>query len=116
MPVQLFSLALASTAVAWAPRARRAPIAAIGARRAPVSMRGLSIADSVDLLFVGGKGGVGKTSVSAAIALKWSTEGSKTLVVSTDPAHSLGDALAADLGGNKNCMVPSRCSFFVRSV
>jgi len=69
-------------------------------------MRGLSIADSVDLLFVGGKGGVGKTSVSAAIALKWSTEGSKTLVVSTDPAHSLGDALATDLSGAPKRIAP----------
>lgn len=40
-----------------------------------------------------GKGGVGKTSIAAATALKCAIEGSKTLVVSTDPAHSLGDSL-----------------------
>lgn len=40
-----------------------------------------------------GKGGVGKTSVAAATALKSARQGLKTLVVSTDPAHSLGDSL-----------------------
>jgi len=40
-----------------------------------------------------GKGGVGKTSIAAATALKSAQTGKKTLVVSTDPAHSLGDSL-----------------------
>ena len=40
-----------------------------------------------------GKGGVGKTSIAAATALKSAREGLKTLVVSTDAAHSLGDSL-----------------------
>lgn len=40
-----------------------------------------------------GKGGVGKTSIAAASAVKIAQEGLKTLVVSTDPAHSLGDSL-----------------------
>lgn len=40
-----------------------------------------------------GKGGVGKTSVAAATALKSARRGLKTLVMSTDPAHSLGDSL-----------------------
>lgn len=40
-----------------------------------------------------GKGGVGKTSIAAATALKCSRSGLKTLVVSTDAAHSLGDSL-----------------------
>ena len=39
-----------------------------------------------------GKGGVGKTSISAATAVKSAKEGQRTLVVSTDPAHSLGDS------------------------
>lgn len=39
-----------------------------------------------------GKGGVGKTSIAAATAVKSSEQGRKTLVVSTDPAHSLGDS------------------------
>lgn len=41
-------------------------------------------------VFVGGKGGVGKTSTSSAIALGLSDSGLRTLIVSTDPAHSLG--------------------------
>ncbi|QCX33125.1 ArsA family ATPase [Caloramator sp. E03] len=40
-----------------------------------------------------GKGGVGKTSIAASSALKSANKGMKTLVVSTDPAHSLGDSL-----------------------
>lgn len=40
-----------------------------------------------------GKGGVGKTSIAAATAVKCAAQGLKTLVVSTDPAHSLGDSL-----------------------
>jgi Mrp family chromosome partitioning ATPase len=41
---------------------------------------------------LGGKGGVGKTSCSAALAVKFANEGLPTLVVSTDPAHSLSDS------------------------
>jgi arsenite-transporting ATPase len=39
-----------------------------------------------------GKGGVGKTSISAATAIRAASSGLKTLVLSTDPAHSLSDA------------------------
>jgi len=46
-----------------------------------------------NFIFVGGKGGVGKTSVSAATALWLAKQGQKTLIVSTDPAHSLSDSL-----------------------
>ncbi len=48
------------------------------------------------ILFTG-KGGVGKTTTAAATALKCSQKGLKTLVVSTDPAHSLSDALNVEL-------------------
>ena len=44
-----------------------------------------------------GKGGVGKTTLAAATAAHLARSGRKTLAVSTDPAHSLGDALEADL-------------------
>jgi len=42
-------------------------------------------------VFFGGKGGVGKTTVSSAYALKCANAGLETLVVSTDPAHSTSD-------------------------
>jgi len=51
------------------------------------------------LLFTG-KGGVGKTTLAAATAARLARSGRKALVISTDPAHSLGDALDADLGGD----------------
>ncbi|WP_049929026.1 ArsA family ATPase [Halopiger goleimassiliensis] len=49
-------------------------------------------------LFYGGKGGVGKTTCAAATAVGLAAAGRRTLVVSTDPAHSLSDSLEADLG------------------
>jgi arsenite-transporting ATPase len=48
------------------------------------------------ILFTG-KGGVGKTTTAAATALRCAQQGYKTLVVSTDPAHSLSDALNVEL-------------------
>jgi arsenite-transporting ATPase len=51
------------------------------------------------LLFTG-KGGVGKTTLAAATAAHLAATGRKTLVISTDPAHSLGDALDVPLDGD----------------
>jgi len=45
-----------------------------------------------------GKGGVGKTSVAACTARRCAQEGQRVLVLSTDPAHSLSEALEAELG------------------
>jgi len=50
------------------------------------------------ILLYTGKGGVGKTSVAAATALMCAGRGMRTLVVSTDIAHSLGDALDVPVG------------------
>ncbi len=50
------------------------------------------------VLLVTGKGGVGKTTVAAATALRAADLGHRTLVMSTDPAHSLGDAFDVPLG------------------
>jgi arsenite-transporting ATPase len=50
-------------------------------------------------IFFSGKGGVGKTSVAAATALRLSREGKKVLIISTDPAHSLADSFDTKIGG-----------------
>ncbi len=49
------------------------------------------------LLFTG-KGGVGKTTTAAATALRCADAGLRTIVLSTDPAHSLADAFGVELG------------------
>ena len=49
------------------------------------------------LLFTG-KGGVGKTTTAAATALQCADAGLRTIVLSTDPAHSLADAFDVELG------------------
>ncbi|MGV2827464.1 TRC40/GET3/ArsA family transport-energizing ATPase [Myxosarcina sp. GI1(2024)] len=50
------------------------------------------------VILMTGKGGVGKTSVAAATGLRCSELGYKTLVLSTDPAHSLADSFDVELG------------------
>ncbi|WP_193105750.1 ArsA family ATPase [Brachybacterium sp. FME24] len=50
----------------------------------------LTLARERRVLFLGGKGGVGKTTVASAVALAAAQEGRRALVVSTDPAHNLG--------------------------
>ena len=50
------------------------------------------------VLFFGGKGGVGKTTLAASIAMVSAESGARTLLVSTDPAHSTSDVLGRPLG------------------
>lgn len=50
------------------------------------------------VILITGKGGVGKTTVAAATAIAAADRGHRTLVMSTDPAHSLGDAFDMPLG------------------
>jgi arsenite-transporting ATPase len=54
-----------------------------------------------------GKGGVGKTSVAAATGLRCAELGYKTLVLSTDPAHSLADSFDMDLGHDPRLVKPN---------
>lgn len=58
------------------------------------------------LVLVGGKGGVGKTTVAAALGMLSAQRDRRTLVVSTDPAHSLGDAFGRELGDRPRCLLP----------
>ena len=53
------------------------------------------------VIFFGGKGGVGKTTCSAAFALSASRRGRRTLLVSTDPAHSTSDIFERRIGASE---------------
>ncbi len=59
------------------------------------------------ILLYTGKGGVGKTSTSAATALRCAELGYRTVVVSTDPAHSLGDSFDRKIGGELTELAPN---------
>lgn len=59
------------------------------------------------LLWVGGKGGVGKTTVAAALSVLAARRGQRVLVVSTDPAHSLGDVFDRELGDTPRRLLPN---------
>ena len=52
-----------------------------------------------ECILYGGKGGVGKTTMAAATGLALADRGHETLVISTDPAHSLSDSFETDLSG-----------------
>lgn len=52
------------------------------------------------VLLVSGKGGVGKTTIAAATAVRAAALGCQTLVLSTDPAHSLAEVLGTQLGSD----------------
>ncbi|HEU4916600.1 MAG TPA: ArsA family ATPase [Acidimicrobiia bacterium] len=57
------------------------------------------------IVLVTGKGGVGKTTVAASTALRAADAGHRTLVTSTDPAHSLSDAIGIGLGSDPGRIV-----------
>ncbi len=58
------------------------------------------------ILFTG-KGGVGKTTLAAATALRCARQGHKTLIISTDAAHSLSDSFEQQLGNTPAKIVPN---------
>jgi arsenite-transporting ATPase len=61
---------------------------------------------SKQLILVGGKGGVGKTTCAAAIALHMAEAGRKTLILSSDPTPSLSDIFEATVGGRETPITP----------
>lgn len=54
-----------------------------------------------NVIFFGGKGGVGKTTSASAFALGASRRGKNTLLVSTDPAHNIGDMFGTAVGNEE---------------
>ena len=58
------------------------------------------------LIMIGGKGGVGKTTCASAIALHFSLQGKKTLVISSDPTPSLSDIFEMEIG-DKETPIPN---------
>ncbi|MEM2109739.1 MAG: ArsA family ATPase [Candidatus Odinarchaeota archaeon] len=64
-----------------------------------MTLKDLIIDKPRKFLLFGGKGGVGKTSNAAAAAIWAAEHGMETLIISTDPAHSLSDSFAQDVSG-----------------
>jgi arsenite/tail-anchored protein-transporting ATPase len=60
----------------------------------------------VRILLFTGKGGVGKTTIAAATAVACAERGARTLVLSTDPAHSLADSLDLPVGSGPTEVAP----------
>lgn len=58
------------------------------------------------VLLIGGKGGVGKTTLAASLALLKAGRGQNTLLISTDPAHSLSDLFRRTIGPDPVPVVP----------
>ncbi|MDO5048834.1 MAG: ArsA family ATPase [Actinomycetaceae bacterium] len=63
------------------------------------------------IVFVGGKGGVGKTSVSSALAYQRMLQNERVLLVSTDPAHNLGHLWDAQLDDKTTRLATSETGF-----
>lgn len=59
------------------------------------------------VVLVSGKGGVGKTTIAAATAIRAAELGRRTLVISVDRAHNLGDVLGTELGAMPLAIAPN---------
>jgi len=61
---------------------------------------------NLNMIMFGGKGGVGKTTCASSSAIWAAEHGRNTLIISTDPAHSLGDSLGVDLPPGEPKQIP----------
>jgi len=66
-------------------------------------------------IYFGGKGGVGKTVVAAAVALWMSQQGKRTLLASTNPVHSLSNLFQMDVFG-RPVLMPGTDAFYVQEI
>ena len=106
LPAGLAGVARWSERVTRVGRATRKRAKRVAAQSVPASATPLAVlpvaapavASFPAVLIVGGKGGVGKTSVSCALALAAARAGHRTFLVSTDPAPSIADALDQPIG------------------
>jgi arsenite/tail-anchored protein-transporting ATPase len=82
------------------------PVLRGGKRRGNLKWLGEIAPPGVQLLFFGGKGGVGKTTCSAAVALALAERRpqARVLLISTDPAHSVADVLEVPLGDDERAV------------
>jgi arsenite-transporting ATPase len=98
--------------------ARGSMALSLPARRSTVAAERIAAFAGATLLFFGGKGGVGKTTVAAATAIRLARArpDARVLLLSTDPAHSLGDVLAAPIGDTPRTVVHGPKNLMVREV
>jgi len=100
-----------------------APSSALASRASAVRSRppasgAQPLFEGASLLFFGGKGGVGKTTVAAVAALRLARADPerRVLLLSTDPAHSLGDVFRAEAGDTARAMPGAPSNLMVREL